>query len=295
MFLRILIGVISISLVSCVSKSKFTALEVKNTQIQEENKILHAEINEASDKMEKQNQRIDDQRDQMIKQNVLNDQLITEKIDLQRRISELDRRINLITDEARSAQQTLNDELQQEIDQLKKRIAVLDSFQQEYFIVKQKLDDLISQLGPVLQRFGTRDVEIMENADRVVLLINNDLIFGSNYYVIIDQGKQLLAEVGRILASYPEYSVKIQGHYDNTTLSETKHYQDVIDFTASRAAAVFRYLNKEENLNGNQLSSSGMGGYYPRVSNATPAGQRYNRRIELHIVPNTAFIWDFLN
>ena len=290
---RIILCVICLSLVSCISKKKFAAVENEQAQLKKENNILFTEIQEATSKIDKQRQTIEDQRDQMIKQNVLNNQLITEKIDLQKRVSELDRRINLVTDEARSAQQTLNDELQNEIRELQERITILDNLEKEYFIIKQKMDDLITRLGPLTQKFGSA-VEIVQHNDRVICIASSDMIFGSNYFVITNQGKQLFDDYAGIAADYPEFFIEIQGHYDNSVLSETRYYRDVIDYTSRRAAAIVRYLNKEEGINGNQLGAKGMGGYFPRVSNATPAGQKYNRRIELHISPSVQLFWELM-
>lgn len=260
----------------------------------QENNLLQDEIAKASEQIDQQKGTIDDQRDGMIKQNILNDQLITDKINLEKRISELDRRINLISDEARTAQQTLNDELQQEITILKadnQRINLLDD---EFRTIHRKFDELINYLGPFSQRYGNNGVEVVAENSRLVLVINNSLLFGSNIFAITTAGQQLLSDYAKLIMDYPEFYIEVQCHHDNSELSETRYYKDKFDFTANRAAAVVRFLNQEAKVNGNQLFSKGMAGFYPRYSNATSAGQKFNQRVEIHLLPSPDFIWDNL-
>ena len=96
--------------------------------------------------------------------------------------------------------------------------------------------------------------------------------------------KLLEAVVDELDRRYPGHRVGIEAHMDNQPLQSARwanHHQ----LTLARANSVFNYLVSYTRLRAEQLTVAGYGSTRPFASNANPAGQRRNRRVELVVYP----------
>lgn len=272
-------------LVGCVGKGKFTALEERKNKLEDESAEVGKQLQEAEMRISSLDGKVDEQRDEMIKQNALTNQLIAEKIELQRTIDELDKRIGSVTSEAASAQKKLNDQLKNEIESLQSIDQELESLKNVYAENQSKLQTLSAAFYDKATSVGDNRAEVELGKNKLKIIIYHDFLFSSNFQ-ITPSASSFLKEISAYLANYPEFDIEVQGHSDNSQVSATRQFNDGVDLTALRAAAVVRFLNKEAGLNGNQLSAVGRSGFFPRVSNETPAGRALNNRVEIVISPN---------
>ncbi len=77
----------------------------------------------------------------------------------------------------------------------------------------------------------------------------------------------------------------LEGHTDNEL---APGQTDNLQFSTSRALAVYQYLTSRRQFAPNQLFAVGHGANHPIVSNATPSGRARNNRVELVIYPDKA-------
>jgi outer membrane protein OmpA-like peptidoglycan-associated protein len=87
--------------------------------------------------------------------------------------------------------------------------------------------------------------------------------------------------LGRNLLAYPNTTVQVIGHTDNTG---TAAYNQ--DLSERRARSVSSVLF-QEGVPGSRIVSIGRGEAQPIASNQTEDGRRQNRRVEFVITPQT--------
>jgi outer membrane protein OmpA-like peptidoglycan-associated protein len=106
------------------------------------------------------------------------------------------------------------------------------------------------------------------------------------FYVYFDKGSakllpesypQLL-ELARFLQEHPRVRIELAGHTDGTSLPESE-----IQLSRERALAVRDYL-VAQGVAKDRFSIVGYGKARPIADNATPEGQRRNRRVEFRIL-----------
>jgi len=103
--------------------------------------------------------------------------------------------------------------------------------------------------------------------------------------ILFDTGKSsfkkesfsVLQSITAILKEYPKANFTIEGHTDSQG-SKTLNQK----LSDSRANAVMAYLI-QNGIDGDRLSAYGFGEDYPIDTNATAAGRRNNRRVEVKL------------
>jgi outer membrane protein OmpA-like peptidoglycan-associated protein len=102
-----------------------------------------------------------------------------------------------------------------------------------------------------------------------------DVLFETNSFILKPTARESLAKVAGIFLAYPDLRLEVDGHTDSTG-SDSYNQQ----LSEKRAASVRDYLTQQ----GIPISSvviQGFGKTQPIASNATAAGRRQNRRVEL--------------
>lgn len=125
---------------------------------------------------------------------------------------------------------------------------------------------LLAQLNQVLQ---TRDTA------RGLIVSMPDVLFDFNKYTLKPEARERLARISGIVLAYPDLKLEIEGHTDaigsdeyNQTLSE------------KRAETVRGYL-VSSGVVPDHVTATGLGKSNPVADNATAAGRKLNRRVEM--------------
>jgi OmpA-OmpF porin, OOP family len=87
----------------------------------------------------------------------------------------------------------------------------------------------------------------------------------------------VLNQIAGLLNKYPSYSLKIEGHTDNTSDSAKN-----IQLSKDRARACYDYL-LSQGVKSYRLQHTGYGQSRPIADNATPEGRQTNRRVEFSL------------
>jgi len=106
------------------------------------------------------------------------------------------------------------------------------------------------------------------------------------FYVHFDKGSAKLLpesygqleELARFLRANPRLRIELAGHTDGTSLPESE-----MQLSRQRALAVRDYL-VAQGLAKDRFTTVGYGKQRPIADNATPEGQRRNRRVEFRIL-----------
>lgn len=131
---------------------------------------------------------------------------------------------------------------------------------------------------PELQglNLNSGDAETCERAfDR--LMERNVITFAEGSAAISTSSRGVLNALASIALRCDRFSIEVAGHTDNTGERAMN-----MDLSRRRADAVAAYL-AGQGVARPRLSATGYGPDRPRASNATPAGQAANRRIEFYV------------
>jgi type VI secretion system protein ImpK len=130
-------------------------------------------------------------------------------------------------------------------------------------------------------------VTVVETADRSVVTLRGDGVFGSGSGDVSGAYRPLLARIGEALKSVPG-KVIVVGHTDNTKPGLSAHFPSNYELSKARAQAV-RDLLAERAGPENRYSVEGRGDTEPLVNNDSPANRARNRRVEITLLtPATA-------
>ena len=147
----------------------------------------------------------------------------------------------------------------------------------------EESEDMAQQLENALSQYGIQDdVEVDFNAEYVTLNMNGALLFDSASTELRDEAYPLVNKLGKILVTYDNNIIEVEGHTDNVPIHSSK-YEDNNVLSMYRALAVANYLRDTTTLDPAYIKSSGRGEYVPIADNATPEGRARNRRVEIKI------------
>ena len=147
----------------------------------------------------------------------------------------------------------------------------------------EESEDMAQQLENALSQYGIQDdVEVDFNAEYVTLNMNGALLFDSASAELRDEAYPLVNKLGKILVTYDNNIIEVEGHTDNVPIHSSK-YEDNNVLSMFRALAVANYLRDTTTLDPAYIKSSGRGEYVPIADNATPEGRARNRRVEIKI------------
>ena len=147
----------------------------------------------------------------------------------------------------------------------------------------EESEDMAQQLENALSQYGIQDdVEVDFNAEYVTLNMNGALLFDSASAELRDEAYPLVNKLGKILVTYDNNIIEVEGHTDNVPIHSSK-YEDNNVLSMYRALAVANYLRDTTTLDPAYIKSSGRGEYVPIADNATPKGRARNRRVEIKI------------
>ena len=147
----------------------------------------------------------------------------------------------------------------------------------------EESEDMAQQLENALSQYGIQDdVEVDFNAEYVTLNMNGALLFDSASAELRDEAYPLVNKLGKILVTYDNNIIEVEGHTDNVPIHSSK-YEDNNVLSMYRALAVANYLRDTTTLDPAYIKSSGRGEYVPIADNATSEGRARNRRVEIKI------------
>lgn len=144
-------------------------------------------------------------------------------------------------------------------------------------------EELAEEIEEMVAQYGIQDqVEVTFNADYVLLSMNGAFLFESGKSELTADAYPLIDKIGKVLESYRENMIEVEGHTDNVPIHSAK-YADNDVLSMYRALTVAEYLRENSTIDPRHIKSSGRGEYAPIADNATPEGRARNRRVEIKV------------
>jgi chemotaxis protein MotB len=127
-------------------------------------------------------------------------------------------------------------------------------------------------------------LKVATRAGRLVIQLSNDVLFDSGQTALKPAGREALAQVARVLATFRGRSFQVAGHTDNVPI-QTARFASNWELSTARAVEVVKLLIAQ-GVPPQALSAAGYGEFDPIAGNDTPDGKSKNRRIEITLQPN---------
>lgn len=124
------------------------------------------------------------------------------------------------------------------------------------------------------------NVGIVNNGTSLVVTLPQDILFAVDSTALSGGLQNDLVSVAASLNRYPDTTVNVIGHTDNTGAASYNQ-----DLSQRRAQAVASVLINS-GVAPQRIRSIGRGEDAPIASNLTPEGRQQNRRVEIIITPN---------
>jgi chemotaxis protein MotB len=146
--------------------------------------------------------------------------------------------------------------------------------------IEQLYQDLKSY---VAQQGAAENISVTKGEGYVFISFNDAVFFDGDSYVLRQDGKEVLEDVGVIIgkASLAIDELRVLGH--TAQGDPGKPNNPTVDrfLSSDRAAVVLIYLQEMDVLDPARMISMGYGQFRPVADNATREGRAKNRRVEL--------------
>ena len=136
------------------------------------------------------------------------------------------------------------------------------------------------QAADLRQSLGNDRVTITNTGDRLIVTLPQDILFATDSATLRPDLQSDLVAVANNLQAYPDSTVQVIGHTDNT--GEAAYNQNLSVQRANSVVAVLAGAGVSQA----RLQPIGRGEDQPVASNLTEDGKAQNRRVEIVILPN---------
>ena len=181
----------------------------------------------------------------------------------------------------RDALMVQNEELQDELNQAR---AANDALQAETDRLRDKLAERPEPqpqptAGANTPFAGIEGIESERGPGRVTVRVPGDVLFASGKSALRGSAKNTLREIAGVITSeYAGRTIRVEGYTDTDPIRKSD-WQDNLELSLHRAAAVERYL-QQQGVDGDRMYSAGFGESDQRSSKAK------SRRVEIVVVLN---------
>lgn len=136
------------------------------------------------------------------------------------------------------------------------------------------------QAEELRQSIQNDDIQITNTGDRLIVTMPQDILFAVDSAAVQPGLRADLGRVAQSLQNYPDTTVQVVGHTDNT--GSASHNQGLSERRANSVANVLI----DNGVAPGRVRTFGRGEDQPVASNLTPEGRAQNRRVEIVILPN---------
>lgn len=135
------------------------------------------------------------------------------------------------------------------------------------------------QAQSLQQSLSNPNIQVVNHGSYLQVIMPEGILFATDSAAVSGVAQQDLYAVARNLNQYPNSTVEVVGHTDNT--GSASHNQQLSVRRAQSVASILAAAG----VNSARLAATGRGFSQPVASNDTVAGRAQNRRVEILIRP----------
>ncbi len=257
---------VSLTLGSCVSKKKYTAIQLSN-------ETLHGKLDEANRALDACNSK---SATLQTSNDHLKDQVAEMSITNQALLNNVGNMATLSAKEASNLERSLESIKEKDL-QIRN---MSDALTKKDSVTLALVISLKSSLG------NLNDTDVTINVEKSVVFISlsDKMLFPSGSTTIGPNAKNVLSKVATVLNDKPQMDVLVEGHTDNVPISKPC-IKDNWDLSVLRATAITRVLTEDLGVAPSRITAGGRSQFVPLVENDTPENRAKNRRTRIVILP----------
>jgi chemotaxis protein MotB len=175
---------------------------------------------------------------------------------------------------------TENDALKSRIEESQSRIEELQKATEQANQAQKNLEHVMRN---ALQ---SKDITISELQGKLTVNILDRILFDSGESELKPEGTQVLDQVAKVLAQFPNRQIHVIGHTDNVPIraNARNKYASNWELSTTRATAAVRYLCEKAGVDPRRMGAVGYGEFHPIADNTTTEGRAKNRRIAIVVL-----------
>ncbi|MEQ8218344.1 MAG: OmpA family protein [Arenibacter sp.] len=152
---------------------------------------------------------------------------------------------------------------------------------------------LVMNLKRSLDNFEDEDINIEVKKGVVYVSISDKILFRSGSYNISNRAEEVIGKIAKIINDHKELDILVEGHTDNVPIS-TDCMTDNWDLSVKRATSIVRLMQTKFGVQPLRMTAGGRSEYLPKTTNATTEGRAINRRTEIIILPKLDQFFELL-
>ena len=173
-------------------------------------------------------------------------------------------------------------EQEENIIALKNRVAALEGKTKEQQAVKERLaaeKEFNEKFTQIQKYFRPEEADVYKQGNQLVIRLKS-IQFPVGKEIIMPNNYETLSRVQKVIRTFGEPDVVIEGHTDSTGSDEVNEH-----LSQKRAESVREYLVANRTLPYSKIVAVGYGSMRPLASNETASGRAINRRIDVIVKP----------
>jgi chemotaxis protein MotB len=152
---------------------------------------------------------------------------------------------------------------------------------------------LVMNLKRSLDNFEDEDINIEVKKGVVYVSISDKMLFRSGSYNISNRAEEVIGKIAKIINDHKELDILVEGHTDNVPIS-TDCMTDNWDLSVKRATSIVRLMQTKFGVEPLRMTAGGRSEYLPKTTNSTVEGRAVNRRTEIIILPKLDQFFELL-
>jgi len=160
----------------------------------------------------------------------------------------------------------------------------LDGLRAERAETEKRLEAFRALTAKFQKMIDSGKLQVTMRHGRMIVKLPAEILFTSGSADVSKGGLAALAEVASVLKQLPDRRFMVAGHTDNVPIGPSP-YKNNLQLSTARAETVTEQLIVA-GMNPAHLAAAGYSEYEPARENASEAGRRENRRIEIVLLPN---------
>ena len=174
---------------------------------------------------------------------------------------------------------------------LESRSARVEELEELLASRERAAEALRKRLERALLGFEGRGLKVEQRNGKVYVSLEAELLFPSGSAEVDDKGRDLLAQLGAVIAEQNGLEIIIEGHTDSDNLVSPNFPHNNWELSVLRATSVLAIIRDQPGVDPSILTASGRSEYHP----VDPKDKSRNRRIEVILAPKLDALFDLLD
>lgn len=144
---------------------------------------------------------------------------------------------------------------------------------------------LVTSIKSTLGNINDPDIEVNVDKGVVFVSIADKMLFQSGSDKVSDKAKYVLAKVGIIAKSKPDFEIMVESHTDDVAVKPNECIADNWDLSVMRSTSIVKILQNDIGIAPDRIIAAGRSQFVPLVSNESVEGKARNRRTRIILLP----------